>query len=162
MGAGRLDAAMAEREAFAAIAAEHYGVRKDLKSWYKQRGDHAAVSRVCEEMVDISPYGANVKAGEEPDLELHRDWADALLALGSREEAVRELRVQVEIVRMLPEEKQVAAGLLRDHLALGRLLLEAGRAEDALAEALAALRVDPRDAGALMLKQQAVEAGGGR
>ncbi len=161
-GENDLPAAMKELEAFAAIAAEHYGVRKELKSWYKKQEDHAAVARVCEEMVDISPFGANVARDEPPDLELHRDYAGALIALGRRDEALRERRVQVELGRMLPEDKQVDAGLVDDYVELGNLLLDMGKAQDALAAALSALRLSPKSANALMLKQRALEAGGDR
>jgi tetratricopeptide (TPR) repeat protein len=161
-GGGDMVASMKELEAFAAIAAEHYGVRKELKQWYKSKGDHAAVARVCEEMVDISPFGANIREGEPPDMDLHRDYAEALEALGRGDEVLRERRVQVEIGGLLPEEKRVGAGVVEDRLALGRLLLERGEAVEALAEALAALRLAPKNVSALMLKRQAMEAGGTR
>jgi len=161
-GAGDTAKAMEELSAFAAIAAEHYGVRKELKTWFKMQKKAADVARVCEEMIDISPFGANVKRGEAPDLALHRDYAEALLELGRAEEALRELRVQVDLGRLVPEGKRVAQGVLTDNLALGNMLLTRGHAEEALLQALAALRLEPGHAGALMLKRSAQEAGVGR
>jgi tetratricopeptide (TPR) repeat protein len=161
-GANEMEKAMAELEAFAAVSAENFDVRQELKTWHKKRGDHAAVARVCEEMIDVSPFGGNVKGGEAPDLELHRDFADALMALGRPQEALREREVQVEIARLVPEEKQVEAGLVEDLVRLGRLQLDLGDPAAALSVALAALRLSPKDANALMLKTRALEAGGNR
>lgn len=159
-GENDIEKAMAELEAFAAIAAEHYGVRKELKTWYRSKNDHARVATLCEEMVDISPYGANVARREPPDMELHRHYAEALAALGRHDEALRERRVQVAIGRLVPEERKVEAGVVKDHLELGNLLLERGDAAGAMTQALAALRLSPRDASAHMLKRRAQEAGG--
>jgi tetratricopeptide (TPR) repeat protein len=160
-GANDAAAALAEYEAFARIDPENYGVRAEkLKPAYLQRKDLAAIVRVCEEMIDISPFGAN--RDEPPDLDLHRDFADALLGLGRREEALRELRVQVELVERLPEEDRLEAGALKDRLRLGELLLELGKPEDALEQALAALRLAPDDAEAILLRARAREAGGDR
>ena len=161
-GEGKIEQAMAELEAFAAIAAEHYGVRNELKTWYRQKKDLEAVARVCEEMVDISPFGANTSRQEPPDLQLHRDYAEALTELGRMDEALRERQVQVAVARLLPEQDQIDQGVVKDHVALGTLLLERGDAPSALSSALAALRLDPRNATALMLKQRAQEAGGQR
>jgi tetratricopeptide (TPR) repeat protein len=153
--------ALAEYEAFARVAAENYQVRSEkLKPAYLRREDWENLSRVCEEMVDISPFGAN--RDDPPDLALHRDWATALLALGRREEALRELEVQTLLVDRLPEEDRVGAGAVTDHLRLGRLLLEMGLADRALEEAMAALRLSPDDAEAIMLRTRAREAGGDR
>jgi len=62
----------------------------------------------------------------------------------------------------VPEDKRASAGILEDHLALGNMLLSRGEAEEALAQALAVLRMDAKNAAALMLKKRAQEAGGGR
>ncbi|MDJ0523238.1 MAG: tetratricopeptide repeat protein [Planctomycetota bacterium] len=161
-GAGQMDKAMAELEAYAAIAAEDYGVRKELKAWHKAKSDHAAVARICHEMIDITPYGANVARGEAPDMELHRDYAAALVELGRTDEALRERKVQVALARLLPEDKRVDAGAVKDLVDLGNALLDAGDAAEALSQAIAALRLAPRDASALMLKRRAQEAGGAR
>lgn len=162
-GEGEMAKAIAELEAYAAIAAEDYDVRRELKGWYLAQEDWEAVARVSEEMNDVSPFGANVLGGREPpDLTLHRDWERALTQLGREAEALRELEVQVEILRLLPEAAQAEAGLLDTLLSLGERLLAAGRAEEALAQALAALRLDPQRADARMLKQRAEEAGAGR
>jgi tetratricopeptide (TPR) repeat protein len=158
---GDAAAALAEYEALAAIDPENYTVRVErLKPAYLARKDHAAVTRVSEEMIDISPFGANKDS--PPDLDLHRDFADALLALGRRDDALRELRVQVELVERLPEEERLGAGALKDRLRLGDLLLELGKPEDALEQALAALRLAPDDAEAILLRARAREAGGDR
>jgi len=163
-GAGEMDKAMAELEGYAAIAAESYPVRKELKAWYQGRKDWAAVVRVCEEMVDISPYGANVtgRQAKSPDMALHRDYAAALMQLGRADEALRERKVQVAVGRLIPEAQQIEAGVLADHVALGLAHLDRGERAEALAEAIAALRIAPRDATALMLKRRAQEAGGAR
>ncbi len=161
-GGGDLKKAMEELEAYAKIAAEDYGVRKELKAWYKRNKDTEAIVRVCEEMVDVTPFGANVKRGEMPDMELHRDYAEALLELGRLEEALRERTVQVELGRLLKEEQQIEAGVIDDRLKLGNMLLDLDRAEDALEQAFAILRLDPTHAGGLMLKQRAMEADAGR
>ena len=146
------------------MAAENYKVRKELKAWYLQKKDWAGVARVCEEMIDVSPFGANIKGQNKrpPDMELHRDFATALLALGKQEEALRERRVQVELARLLPEEERASEALIGDRLALGNMLLEMGQASEALAEAVAILRLSPNHVAALMLKKQALEAGGDR
>lgn len=161
-GAGQMDKAMAEIEAYAAISAENYSVRKELKAWYRSKKDWAAVARVCHEMIDISPYGANVARREAPDLDLHRDYAVALTELGRSAEALRERKVQVALARLIPEEKRVEAGFVKDYVELGNALLEAGESAEALSQAIAALRLAPRDASALMLKRRAQEAGGAR
>ena len=161
-GEGDMDKAMAQLDAFAAIAAEHYGVRKELKTWYRSKKDHAKVVKLCEEMVDISPYGANVARREPPDMELHRHYAEALIALGRMDEAVRERRVQVALGRLIPEEGKVQAGVVKDHVELGNMLLDRNDAAGAMTEALAALRLSPQDASAHMLKRRAQEAGGNR
>lgn len=161
-GEGNVEKAMGELEAYAAIAAEQYAVRKELKTWYRSKKDHAKVATICEEMVDISPYGANVARREPPDLDLHRHYAEALTELGRMDEALRELRVQVAIGRLVPEEEKVSAGVVKDHVALGNALLDRNDAAGAMTEALAALRLSPQDASAHMLKRRAQEAGGGR
>jgi tetratricopeptide (TPR) repeat protein len=159
-GAGETEKAVAELEAYAHIAPEDYGVRKQLLSWYRSKEDWKQVARLCSELNDITPFGAN--RGQPPDLDLHRAWADALLRLGRKDEAIRELTVQVDLIGTLPEEKRVEAGGVQARLDLGDLLLEAGRPLDALEQAVAALRLAPQDAGALMLKGRAEEAAGYR
>ena len=42
-GGGEIEKAIAELEGYAAVAGEDYGVRKELKAWYRDRGDHEAV-----------------------------------------------------------------------------------------------------------------------
>jgi tetratricopeptide (TPR) repeat protein len=161
-GAGEAEKAIEQLSAFAAIAAENYDVRKELKAWFKTKKQPAEIARICEEMIDISPFGGNVKQGERPDLDLHRDYADALVELGRQDEALRERKVQVALGRLIPEAGRVEEGILSDHLALGNMLLSGGNAEDALVQALAALRIDPENVAARMLKTRAQEAGGGR
>lgn len=148
-----------ELEAYAEIAAEDFGVRKELLRWYESKKNWAAVARVCEEMVDITPFGANVKMGQAPDLTLHRSWANALKQLGTDDAALlRELQVQVELGTLLNEDQQVLQGCVADRVALGRKYLELDRPDDAHEQAVAALRLAPNDANALMLKQRAAEA----
>jgi tetratricopeptide (TPR) repeat protein len=160
-GAGEVAKALAEYEAFARVSPENYAVRaKKLKPAYLQAKDLAAIVRVSEEMIDISPFGAN--KDERPDLQLHRDFAKALVDLGRREEALRELRVLVALFDRVPEEERLAAGALEDRLRLGALLLDLGRPEDALEQAFAALRLAPDDAEAILLRDRAREAGGVR
>jgi tetratricopeptide (TPR) repeat protein len=159
-GAGKMDLAIRELEAFAEIAAEDYGVRKELKAWYRSKSNHAAVARVSEEMIDVSPFGANPK--DPPDLALHRDFAEALLALNRRDEALRERIVQVELISRLPEEVRIGEGEVDDRMALGDLLLDMGRPDEALEQAVGALRLAPDHAGARILKARAMEAGGNR
>lgn len=161
-GAGKMEKAVAELEAFAAIAGDNYAVRKELKTWYLKQKDAKQVARVCSQMVEISPYGADVSRGKPPDLSLHRDYAAALTELGRMDEAVRERRVQVAVGRLLPEESQLEGGVVQDYLELGNLLLDRGDASGALDAALGALRLSPRDAGARMLKRRAQEAVGPR
>lgn len=158
-GAGRMEQAVAEMEAYAAIAAEDVPVRKELLAWYREKRDHAAVARLCEEIIDVSPWGADLKDG--PDLTLHRLYAETLAALGRADEALRERRVQVALIAALPEEQRIAGGEVDDRLLLGRLLLERGDREGAQAQAAAALRLVPGHVGARMLQQQASGAGGG-
>jgi len=155
-GENKLELAMAELEAFAAVAAEDVGVRQELLTWYKSRQDTAGIVRVCEELMDVSPFGA--ERGKPPNLTLHRDYAEALLTLDRKQEALRERRVQVEIVGLLPQEARLAAGEADDRLALGRLLLELLRPEEALAQAAAILRLVPGHVGARVLQQEASDA----
>ena len=160
-GEGDAKSALAELEAYAAISAEDYEVRKELLRSYVRTSDWESTARVCEEMVDISPFGADIRGGAEPDLELHRAWAKALEKLGKPKERLRELQVQVELVGLLPEETQAEAAQLGDRLALGRALLS-GDPLDALEQAVAVLRLSPGNADALMLKRRAEEADSGR
>ncbi|MDJ0975986.1 MAG: tetratricopeptide repeat protein [Planctomycetota bacterium] len=162
-GGNQFEKAIGELEAFAAIAAENMEVRKELLAWYVQKKDWKQVARVCEEMVDITPFGTNVKRGEAPDMKMHRLYAEALINLGRPDaEILRELEVQVELGTLLDEQQQLDQGCVADRIALGRKYLDLGRSEDALDQALAALRLAPTDANARMLKQQAVEADGRR
>ncbi|MCP5070604.1 MAG: hypothetical protein GY946_28915, partial [bacterium] len=160
-GEGDAKSALAELEAYAAISAEDYDVRKELRRAYLRSQDWESLARVCEEMVDVSPFGADIRGGAEPDLELHRAWAQALEKLGQQKERVRELQVQVELVGLLPEESQAEAPQLADRLALGRALLTVDSL-DALEQAVAVLRLSPGNADALMLKRRAEEADSGR
>ena len=152
--------AVAELEAFAEIAQEDYGVRRKLAAWYKDRHDDAALLRVSEEMVEINPFGA--KKGDPPDLDLHRDYAEALLRAGRKEEGVREWRVQTLLIDTLPEEARAKAGGVEARLALGNLYLELEKPADALEQAQAALRLAPDSLPAKALKDRARAAGGGR
>lgn len=158
-GGGEQQKAIAELEGFADIAAEHVGVRRDLKSWYLSQEDWKAVARVCEELVDVSPFGS--EPGKPPDLALHRDYARALQALGRREEELRERRVQVALVSRLPEEQRIEAGEPDDRLELGRLLLALGRREEAREQAAAILRLVPTHPGGRVLQGEAAEGDGG-
>jgi tetratricopeptide (TPR) repeat protein len=152
------DLAAAELEAFASIAAEDVGVRRELLSWYRQQDDAAQIARVCEEIVDVSPFGA--EHDKPPDLQLHRVYAEALLKLGRKEEALRERRVQVALLGTLKEEERVPSGEPDDRLALGRLLLELGHAEAALEQAAALLRLVPEHVAGRVLQQEAADAVG--
>ena len=159
-GSGEIEKAVAELAGYASVAGEDYGVRKELKAWYRDREDHETVARLCGEMVEISPFGSD--PGKPPDLELHQDYATALLALGREDEALRELEVQVALVGMLPAEERREAGALDTHLRLGEMYLQRDRPLDALEQAIAALRLSPDDAKARMLKARAEEAAGYR
>jgi tetratricopeptide (TPR) repeat protein len=155
-GAGDEDAALAELEAYSRIAPEDYDVRKELREAYAERGDMPNLARICEECIDISPFGANPR--EPPDMELHRVYAQALLALDRRKEALRELTVQVELHDRIPEEQRVGMGAVDDLLRLGNLLLEMNEPDDALMHALGALRLAPDDPAATLLRDRAREA----
>ncbi len=155
--AGKLDESIKEMHGYIAVAPKDYKARKELLDWHAEKKEWKTVRKLCEEMVDISPFGANVSRDEMPDLELHRTYAKALTELGNTKDALRELRVQVELGAMLPDEKQEEAGVLDDRISLGQVLLDDGDADGALEQAFAALRIDPDSAAARMLKQQATE-----
>jgi tetratricopeptide (TPR) repeat protein len=159
-GAGATARAVAEYEAYAAIAQEDYGVRKKLAAWYASQKDDAALIRVSREMIEISPFGA--KRSDPPDLDLHRGLAQALARAGKKDEAATEWRVQSLLVDRLPEAERKAKGGVEARLERGKLLLELGRADEALEEALGALAIDPDSGPARALEQKAREAGGGR
>jgi len=159
-GAGQPEKAIHEVEAYAEIAQEDYGARKKLASWYEAKKDDAALMRVSNEMIEISPFGAN--RSKPPDLDLHKRYALALLRAGRKEEAAREWRVQTLLIDRLPEEARKAAGGVEARLALGDLLLELRQPEEALEQALAALALDPDSVGAQALKSRAQEAAPGR
>ena len=159
-GGNEIEKAIAELEGYVAVAGEDYERRKELKAWYRDRGDHARVVALCGEMVEISPFGAD--PGKEPDLTLHQDYANALLALDREDEALRELEVQVALVGMLPAAERLEAGAVDTHLRLGETYLAKDRPLDALEQAIAALRLSPEDAQARMLKARAEEAAGYR
>ena len=77
-GEGNPEESIAELEAYAEIAQEDFGVRKELAAWYEAKHDDAKVIRVSDEMIEISPFGANRR--KPPDLDLHkrlRGGADA-------------------------------------------------------------------------------------
>ena len=71
-GGDEIEKAIAELEGYAAVAGEDYGVRKELKAWYRDRGDHARVVELCGEMVEISPVrrrpGRAARPGAAPGL----------------------------------------------------------------------------------------------
>ncbi len=156
-GSGEPAKAIAELEAYADIAQEDFGVRRKLAAWYLQKKDDEALVRVSQEMIEISPFGANRK--DKPDLDLHKRLAEAFQRLDRKAEAAREWRVQTVLIDRLPIEERGAAGAVEARLALGNLYLELGKAEDAYEQAMAALAVDPTSAGAQALKARAVEAG---
>ncbi len=156
-GEAKADAAIAELEAYAAIAQEDYAVRKKLASWYESKHDDAKVIHYSNEMIEITPFGAN--RGKPPDLDLHRRYAEALTRVDRKLEAVREWKVQVLLIGMLPEEKRAEAGAVKVRLTLGELLLELGQADEAYEQALGALAVDPESIGAKTLRARAGAAG---
>jgi len=159
-GAGKPERAIDELVAYAAIAQEDYRVRKKLVSWFESKHDDAKVATYSMEMIEISPFGANRDAA--PDLELHKKFALALVRLDRKVEAVREWRVQLRLIARLPEEARREAGAVDAHLALGELLLEQGKAEEAYEEAIGALAIDPDSVPARALKARASGAGGDR
>jgi tetratricopeptide (TPR) repeat protein len=159
-GAGRMEDAVRELEAYAAIAQEDYDVRRKLAGWYVSQRDDEALMRVSDEMIEISPFGA--PKGKPPDLLLHRRYAEALVRAGRKPEAVREWRVQTLLLDMLPEEARAKAGAVDARLALGELLLELGSPEEALEQALAALALDPESGAAKILKARAQGGGNPR
>ena len=65
--------------------------------------------------------------------------------------------MQTLLFGSLSEDDRAAAGAVDAYVAYGRLLLEMGRPEEALEQALAALRIDPASAAAKVLKGQAQE-----
>jgi tetratricopeptide (TPR) repeat protein len=159
-GGGRMEDAVRELEAYAAIAQEDYEVRRKLAGWYASQKDDESLIRVSDEMIEISPFGA--PKGKPPDLLLHRRYAEALARAGRKPEAAREWRVQTLLLDMLPEEARVKAGALDARLALGDLLLELGSPEEALEQALAALALDPESSAAKILKARAQGGGNPR
>ncbi len=159
-GEGKVEAAIRELEGYAAIAGDDYEVRKKIKDYYQGKHDVAKVAELSAEMIDINPFGAGKE--QTPDVELHREYADALDALGRPKEALREREVQVAVVSLLPEDERVQAGAVDDHIRLGRAYIAADRPLDALSQASAALRLSPDDAGARILKGEAEEAAGYR
>lgn len=164
-GAGEVDKAIAELTAYALVQPNDYPVRKQLMAWARERSQWDVVARLGAEMVDISPFGAGaeLRSGKAtPDMDLHRHYAEALTHLERPLEALRERRVQVELGYLLPEATRIEAGCLDDQLALGEALLAQGLADEALEAALGALRLSPASLPASMLKQRAIEAGGGR
>jgi tetratricopeptide (TPR) repeat protein len=159
-GEGKVEKATAEVEAYARVAPEDYEARRRLADTYKRNGDDASLLRVSEEMVEINPFGAD--RGEEPDLHLHKDYADVLLRAGRKEEAARERKVQTLLLGLLDEEDRKARGGVEAHLAYGELLLDLGRTEEAFEQALAALRIDPESVPARALKARADPRGASR
>jgi tetratricopeptide (TPR) repeat protein len=157
-GAGKTEEAVRELEAYARLSSEDYRVRAELAAWYEKKKDDGAVLRLSQEMVEINPFGAN--RSDPPDLDLHRRYAKALRRAGRNEEAAREWKVQLLLLRLVPEAEREEAGALEAHLELGTLLLELGRSEDAYEQASAALGVDPDSAAAKELRKKALEAGG--
>jgi len=156
-GSGEGAKAIAEMEAYAEIAQEDFGVRRKLAAWYVEKKDDEALVRVSEEMIQITPFGANRK--DKPDLDLHKRLAEAYVRLGRKAEAAREWRVQALLIDRLPIEERGAAGAVAARLAFGDLSLELGKADDAYEQAVAALAIDPTSAGAQALKARAIEAG---
>lgn len=141
-GDGKTAAAMKELEAFADIAQESYEVRTKLLAWYVQQKDDAGILRVCEEMIQITPFGA--ARGKPPNLEVHARFAEALTRAGRKDEAAREWKVQTVLIDLLEgEEARLKAGGVAARLALVDLLLDLGRAEEALESALGAEALDP-------------------
>ena len=159
-GAGKPEKAVLELEGYARIAHEDYEVRKKLAAWYVDKKDDVALMRVSDEMIQISPFGAD--RGKAPDLDLHVRYAGALERAGKKEEAAREWRVQTLLIDVLPEEARAKAGGVEARLKLGVLYLELKRADEALEQALAALALDPQSVPAVSLKERALEAGAGK
>lgn len=142
LGDGKTAEAMKELEAFADIAQESYEVRQKLLAWYVDRKDDAGILRVCEEMIQITPFGA--ARGKPPNLDVHARYAEALLRAGRKEEAAREWKVQTLLIDLLEgEDARVKAGGVTARLELSRLLLELRRPEEALEAALGAEGLDP-------------------
>jgi tetratricopeptide (TPR) repeat protein len=156
-GAGKTAAAVAELEAYSRLAAEDYGVRRELVSWYEEQGDDAAVMRLSREMIEINPFGG--ARSDPPDVDLHRRYAKALRRAGRTAEAEREWRVQTLVLERLPEDRRREAGAVDARLELGAIYLELGRPDDAYEQASAALALDPASAAAKALRAKAVEAG---
>lgn len=156
-GEGRAEKSIAELEAYAAIAQEDYGVRKKLASWYEAKKDDAKVIKFSNEMIEISPFGAN--RGKAPDLDLHKRYAQALTRTGRKVEAVREWKVDLLLIALLPEEARREAGAVDVRLTLGELLLDMGQPDEAYEQALGALAVDPDSLPAKALKARASGAG---
>lgn len=163
-GKGDVKASIEQLETYARVAPRSMGVRRELRRWYRKQEDWAALARVCEEMIDVSPFGGDIKARppKPPDLELHRLYATALAELEKSDLRLRELRVQVELGRLLPEKLQIEQGVVDDLLVLGEALYERGNMEEALEQAVAALRLDPQNEKARILKGRSMEEGNPR
>lgn len=160
-GAGDLERAMKELEAYAEIAQEDYEVRTKLLAWHVERKDDAGIRRVCQEMVEITPFGA--PRGKPPNLDVHARWAEALARAGDRAGAAREWRVQTLLLGLLPDdEARRKAGAVEAHLALSALELDLGRPEEALAAALAAAALDGASSAARVAVERARAAVGDR
>jgi len=140
-GDGKSAAAMKELEAFADIAQEDFEVRTKLLAWYVAQQDDAGILRVCDEMVQITPFGA--ARGKAPNLEVHARYAEALTRAGRKDEAAREWKVQALLTDLLEgEEARVKGGGVTARLALVDLLLDLGRPAEALEAALGAEALD--------------------
>ena len=157
---GDIEASVAQKETLARVAPRNMKVRRELRAWYHQQKDWQALARVCDEMIDVNPFGADKK--DPPDLELHRLYAKALEELGQPEQRLRELHAQVELGHLLPENDRLEAGVVDDLLALCEALLDAGDRDGALEAAVSALRLDPESARARILKARSMEDGGPR
>jgi tetratricopeptide (TPR) repeat protein len=111
-GSGKPEKAIAELEQYAAIVGNPlgidqgaYSVREKLASWYEAKKADDALIRVSEEMIEISPFGAD--RGDPPDLVLHKRLAKAYARKDRKEEAAREWRVQALLIGKLPEEARI-------------------------------------------------------
>ncbi len=156
--AGKPEKALAELEAYARIAAQDYGARRELLKRYVEKGDDEAILATCQEMIEINPFGAN--AGKPPDLQVHPAYARALAKKGRKEEAAREWKVERALLLRVEDEEVRKAGMLEARLERARLLLDLSRAPEALEEATAAISIDPNSEAARELRRKAIEAGG--
>jgi tetratricopeptide (TPR) repeat protein len=128
---GREDEAMAAAERYLAFDAGEYTWRRRVAAWHAEHDRFEPAARLLEEANEVDPFARA----------LHRDWADALFALGRHAEALREFEVAAKVPAELDldrpgplgdrERAQLLAGEGRCLVALGRVEEARARLEEA-------------------------------